>query len=235
MFRGRRNQNRRQPQRSRSGPSRSAASLPNKKELTALVPFQIRRNKQLISISSHGEGLTVTRKIRIQTTLTAAGVSNIVFSDVFARFVLELAITIPASSNATFTPREILVQALGVTGTAGVNTLTVRIYDNPVQSGSGVFANTPYFEAQDSYIQAGIGHVHAIFPKAATYSIGSNDGGGLLGLPLVSATTSTGCTLIFDITGTFTIKQLVGVQITDSFERLSLSDETDLQTAEYAV
>jgi len=173
------------------------------KSVTSLVPFQVQRNKQIVSPPSHGTGLTVSRQIRITATSGAADTAyGVTFNTILDRLYAELAITLLDSARATFTPSYVRMYGLKE------GSYSLKIFDEPrAGTTAGSYNNSPYYDAVDSCIAAGIANISAVVPRAATYSIGSNDQANLLALKFCTVETSTAsCPLVIDIGGTFTIK-----------------------------
>lgn len=212
MFRG--NQRRRQNRGRRPPPQR--ADIP--KSLTANAPFALRSSRQMVSIPSHPSGLTIYRKVRRRiTSLDTGAPVAISYQQVFDTFLNECAISIPTTSRVTFSCARVDVFAEGLS-------CSLELYDEP-RSGTTAnsFNNAPYFAAQDDATTAGVSHIAAMIPKAAVYTVSTDEPANLKNLPFASVAALSVGVMYLDITGTFTIKSVVPALL-----RLSAADFPDL-------
>jgi len=177
------------------------------KSITANAPFSIGRNKQLVSIPSHTDGLTVRRAVRFNMGSTGTGNPTITYADVFNRFLAELQITLRPDGRLSFSPEWVSSYLLSDTH----NSLKVRLFDEPRSNATaGAFVNSPFYESVDSSTTSGACSIKAIVPKAATYSVSVDDPVNLKALPFIGYGTLQPGQLVVDVGGTWTIKGVLG-------------------------
>jgi len=193
--------NRRKPRSRKSHPR-----LP--RILTASVPFSVGKNKQLLSIPSHTDGLTTQRAVRFNLGHAAAGDFIISYANLFTRFSGEMNISVNTNGRISFTPEWVNFYSIGGPNFSSV---AVRIFDEPrVGPTTGSYVNTPYYETVDSSSTLGFCSVKARIPKAATYSIGTDDPPNLQALPFIGYGLQVGGQAFVDVGGTWTIKSISG-------------------------
>jgi hypothetical protein len=179
------------------------------RSITSNAPFSVGRNKQLVSIPSHADGLTVQRSVRLNMAVGTPGPNtNVTYADVLARFRGELNITVTADGRISFSPEWVSFYHIASSGFSGA---AMRIFDEPrSNTTAGAFVNTPYYEALDSSSLAGVVSIKARIPKAATYTISSDDPANLLALPFLGFGIQTAGQVFIDVGGTWTIKSITG-------------------------
>jgi len=204
------------------------------KSLTAGAPFIIGRNRQMLSVPDHREGLSVHRKIRLTRNPTAGSETIITYRQVLSQFLAELGFAQAGEANSTFSIDKVEVFAVAASGVTPLQ-LGIVVNDEPrAAATAGNFDNNPYFRAIDSSVAQGIAHCACGIPTSARYTIGSHDTANLLALGLVAATTSDACILTFDLTGTFTSSPNAGFSLRNDFRALTLSSASNNQPTSQA-
>jgi len=186
-------------------PNRQSRRLP--KTLTANAPFQVRKNRQLVSTPSHSEGLTIRRAIRINVPTLGTSGANITYQTLLVAFQTELGIGIAAGFNLSFSPEWVN----GYSNSVGPCIFAMRVNDEPRTSSATAATNTAYFSASDQSSGAGTSSICAVIPKGATYSIGDNDPLFMRNLTFVNLVSTVDSFGTVDIGGTWTIKSLSGL------------------------
>jgi hypothetical protein len=186
---------------------RTQSRLP--RAVTANAPFSIGRNRQLLSVPSHSDGLTIQKPVRFNINVSEATANtNITYDDVFTRFLGEHNIQLAANGRLSFSPMWVSFYMVGGPVFASI---AVRIFDEPRSNvTAGAFVNTPFFEAVDTSTPSGLCSIRAIVPKAATYSVSADDPANLKALPFVAFGSQTAGQVIVDVGGVFTIKSISG-------------------------
>lgn len=228
----RRNNNR------RARPRNARRRKPSKVS-TARAPFAVSRNRQLLSLPDHPQGLTVSRKIRLQFFYSGSTtVATFKYSDIINRFLAEIALTQPAGSDITVNVRRVDCYLPSITSTSASTTvgtqLNLRIFNEPRWSpANSAFENNNFFESHDVASVIGIATSSCIIPDAAAYTFGTDDDPALLLLPFATATTNTPLNVVYlDVTATFTVKERSGVTfIVPHFSNLALEQPRPLSSA----
>jgi hypothetical protein len=165
---------------------------------TALVPYSVSRNKQIVSVPSHATGLSIDRTIRLNvTTSTTSG--YITYNAIRITFLQELGIQLAANASWSFTPRSVSMYGLSA------DTYTLGIYNAPHYSiDDEAIVNKVVVKAVDSCLETGIAHISFQIPQAAIYCI-DDSSVKTLGAPfLFIRTEGDRHAAIIDINGQFT-------------------------------
>jgi len=184
-----------------------------------LTPFTIARNKQLLSIPSHNDAVTIRRAVRLHFDATPAAIVSFSYSDVINGIQAEMGMVPSAAGIITFTPQWVNVYALSELH----NQIVVRIFDQPESTSSTTYINSNYYRATDSSTASGISAIKSIIPTPATYTVGSNDNTALKNLNFVTLAATANCTFTVDFGGTFTFSTSAGPVLTVPYSKKSLS------------
>jgi hypothetical protein len=189
------------------------------KSLTANAPFRVRKNVQLLSVPSHNTGLTVRRAVRFNIDYNPTQLNVVLtYENVFARFFAELNITLATpNGRLSFSPEWVNFYSLA----DSYRTASLRIYDEPRAAGVvNTFVNSPFFDATDSSTESGILSLHAIIPKAATYTMSVDDVAPMKNLPFLSMESDEVSRFVIDVGGTFSLKKTGGIAMKFTYLKL---------------
>jgi hypothetical protein len=176
------------------------------KSITGLVPFAVQRNKQIVSVPEHGTGLSRSQNIRYYLNIPTANTEILVsHTAILAQVLNEWAVTLPTTSRLTYT-----IAGVRAHGMSAGN-IVMRLYDEPRNA-----VSAPFFEAADSNVSAGISHIAAIYPKAATYSVASTDEAPVLNRTVISVFSTVSQTVILDVTAAYTVKHSTGLALANT-------------------